>query len=671
MVWMLFGILLFLIVYFSLVAGSIYLFMQALKITVYDDGGIWLKLIALVFSGLMVIFSVKFIFKWGRVEDPGRKEIYEKDHPELFAFIRQLTRDTGTKFPNKVFVSPDINAAVFYHSSFLSLFFPVRKNLLIGLGLVNCLDLSEFKSVLAHEFGHFSQRSMKFGSYVYTAQRIIVDMVYQRDAFDELIGTAGRIDFRIAVVAWAFYAVLWAIRKLLEGVLKVVMFLNGALSREMEFHADLVSVSVSGSMGIVRSLFHLELGMMAFQSTLHRLHEAQDTNIYTPDFFVHHQKMFELIQQDIPLPEGDRIFQEGDKHEMPDMYASHPPDFEREENARRNFVEAPVDKRSPWVLFGKADELKTQLTLKIYRNFLGLPEKFELDKIKNANPADMEAFIEAEISEKSHFERDFGIYAGSAVHALELEPEGLDPAPPELSEYEALLGQDLQDKMALRKGRFDEIEDLRRVLTGEKRVKKLVFRQNEYKPEQAKGFFEQVNKELLEDQAWISAFHQAHYNFHLRIAGVVGGEGLQEFKTRWEFNRNLWKVESRLEEINDAAAVLYEKFEEKEEFSESDVRSINQELQKLRNAYAGAIKKADFACPPMANIEKGASFQKLICPMEKIPNPANKFNNEFLTAFPAWLNDSRGRINRLYHKNLNSVLQVQDRMREAYFGKDS
>jgi Zn-dependent protease with chaperone function len=36
-----------------------------------------------------------------------------------------------------------------------------RKNLQIGIGLVNSVTVSEFKAVLAHEFGHFSQRSMK------------------------------------------------------------------------------------------------------------------------------------------------------------------------------------------------------------------------------------------------------------------------------------------------------------------------------------------------------------------------------------------------------------------------------------------------------------------------------------------------------------------------------
>jgi Zn-dependent protease with chaperone function len=37
------------------------------------------------------------------------------------------------------------------------MFLPIKKNLQIGLGLVNSLNVSEFKAVMAHEFGHFTQ----------------------------------------------------------------------------------------------------------------------------------------------------------------------------------------------------------------------------------------------------------------------------------------------------------------------------------------------------------------------------------------------------------------------------------------------------------------------------------------------------------------------------------
>jgi hypothetical protein len=37
-----------------------------------------------------------------------------------------------------------------------------KKNLTIGIGLINSTSVGELKTILAHEFGHFSQRSMKW-----------------------------------------------------------------------------------------------------------------------------------------------------------------------------------------------------------------------------------------------------------------------------------------------------------------------------------------------------------------------------------------------------------------------------------------------------------------------------------------------------------------------------
>lgn len=53
----------------------------------------------------------------------------EKDQPELFTLIREVVRDVDTDFPKRVYLSADVNAAVFYDSRFWSMFLPIKKNL--------------------------------------------------------------------------------------------------------------------------------------------------------------------------------------------------------------------------------------------------------------------------------------------------------------------------------------------------------------------------------------------------------------------------------------------------------------------------------------------------------------------------------------------------------------
>src|SRR5688572_20570295 len=132
---------------------------------------------------LILIFLIKFIFKRHVIDRSHLVEITKTEEPALFAFISDIVKQVGTRFPKRIYISSEVNASVFYNSSFWSMFLPIRKNLQIGLGLVNSVNLSEFKAILAHEFGHFSQRSMKLGSYVYNVNQIIYNMLYDNDSY--------------------------------------------------------------------------------------------------------------------------------------------------------------------------------------------------------------------------------------------------------------------------------------------------------------------------------------------------------------------------------------------------------------------------------------------------------------------------------------------------------
>ena len=122
---------------------------------------------------LVLIFLLKFIFKSHTVDRSHLIEINEQQEPKLFSMIQEIVKEVGTSFPKKVYLSADVNASVFYDSSFWSMFLPVKKNLQIGLGLVNTITKEELKAILSHEFGHFSQRTMKVGSFVYNLNQII------------------------------------------------------------------------------------------------------------------------------------------------------------------------------------------------------------------------------------------------------------------------------------------------------------------------------------------------------------------------------------------------------------------------------------------------------------------------------------------------------------------
>ena len=138
-------------------------------------------------TAFLALFMLKALVFVRRGKPGAMIELTRADHPRLFAFLDQVAADARAPRPHRVFVSPEVNAAVFYDLTVLNLLWPSRKNLVIGLGVVNTLNLSELKAVLAHEFGHFAQRSMAVGRWVYTAQQIAAHIVVRRDILDRFL----------------------------------------------------------------------------------------------------------------------------------------------------------------------------------------------------------------------------------------------------------------------------------------------------------------------------------------------------------------------------------------------------------------------------------------------------------------------------------------------------
>lgn len=134
--------------------------------------------VAAALTGLtLLVVLLSAFFRKSKFKDPARREITAKNQPKLIALINEVAESVGAKKPHKVYLSPDLNAQVSFKSSFLSMFFPEKKDLTVGIPLIRMTTEEELKGILAHEFGHFSQSSMRLGSYVYHLNSVIYGIV--------------------------------------------------------------------------------------------------------------------------------------------------------------------------------------------------------------------------------------------------------------------------------------------------------------------------------------------------------------------------------------------------------------------------------------------------------------------------------------------------------------
>src|SRR4030095_6543022 len=261
------GLMLFVLLYFALASWFTWTSYRLFASLAHGGDAFW-TFVAGTCSAFLAVFMWKalvFVKHRHAIDDI---EVTAQDQPRLFAFINRLAHEAGAPRAHRVFLSPRVNAAVFYDLNVLNLLFPSRKNLEIGLGLVNALSLGELKAVLAHEFGHFGQKTMAVGRWVYIAEQIAGHIISRRDALDSFLRGLSRFDLRVAWVGWILSLVVWSIRSLMETAFRLVVLAQRALGREMELQADLVAVSLTGSDALIHALHRRHVADEAWERAL-------------------------------------------------------------------------------------------------------------------------------------------------------------------------------------------------------------------------------------------------------------------------------------------------------------------------------------------------------------------------------------------------------------------
>jgi Zn-dependent protease with chaperone function len=407
-------------------------------------GGLW-TILAGGSSAFLAVFMLKALLfvKQGHASEDV--EITAQEQPRLFAFLHRLADEAGAPRPHRVYLSNRVNAAVFYDLSVANLIIPSRKNLEIGLALVNALSLGELKAVLAHEFGHFAQRTMYVGRWVYIGQQIAAQIIAKRDALDGFLQALSRVDLRIAWIGWTLSLIVWSIRSVMELVFRMVIIAQRALSREMEFQADLVAVALTGSDALVHALHRLNVADDAWSRAAsfaisENAHGRRVRDVFAVQTRVLEQLARVLGQPDLgrvpPLPEekreAHRLFR-AQLAQPPRMWLTHPLSSEREENCKRRYVRADIDARSAWELFDNVQALKEQLSEHLVRVSGGE---------KSGKPAELADSMKKldEQFERAYLNRSYrGRYLGRSLARHFASPNDLYGDLPDLERLSAAL----------------------------------------------------------------------------------------------------------------------------------------------------------------------------------------------------------------------------------------
>jgi Zn-dependent protease with chaperone function len=693
----LFALALFFLLYFGLMAACLLLFFSTIISVIWVNApgpasplvtlATIVQAILCLPAFLLFIYLLKNLIRWGGREKTDHVEIFEDEHPRLFDFIYRLCDETGAPYPKRVFVNYDVNAAAFSEGdSFWHLFMPTEKNLLIGLGLVNAVNLTEFKALLAHEFGHFSQKSTKLGAYVYTAFGIINQIVDGYDFFDRSIDyVRGHPHPFIAFPGWAAFAVLWIFRRILMGLRYVIFFFHRGLSQQMEFNADLVAVSVTGSDAPVHLLYRCTFADHCLNQSIEDMRTAMDHRLYTADMFYHqshaatylrHRQKKPNLGEPPALPDDrtkcSTVF-EPDDDAQAHMWSTHPPNHDRERNAKALYIRSEFDERSPWQLFDQVEQLRADVTYKFYRFYF----KAKKD-VTQAEPEEVQAFIDDERAETTYDPRYQGLYdfrnlVLSDIYELAREARATPWNITQLSQTHAVLyNVEVKHRGQLYNKRLEEHNLLHAVAKGWHRPKndELEFRGEIYEIVDAGRLLKKVAREIEKDQEWLAEIDRRVFLTYFQMALHQSQETAEDLFRRYRFHLDLQKIwrELRDQEAPVNAAVTFLQNLRSGQLESQHFQEALNIFREAHHTLRDALRSSEeMTIPPLKNMAGGTSLRKFLLQkrlLEGLSKYDQSLNSKWINKLLDQMQEVQKKVDRIHFKSLGGMLALQERVAE-------
>lgn len=212
--------------------------------------------VILLLSSLLLIFMmIGSVFELHSVNRPDLKEISEQDYPELFREINKIAAFMGIRRPQRVYISSTVSASLFLTGGFFGCIFPTKRNLEIGLGLINVLNIEELEAVLAHEFGHYSQQSVYLSGPLYA----IFELTKYIDKTVEY-KKRGTLEYQ-------YYALPYLMRQFIDLFSPLMKRNSQRMIDELEFEADAVAAKYAGVSALVSALYKVSYCEATFNKT--------------------------------------------------------------------------------------------------------------------------------------------------------------------------------------------------------------------------------------------------------------------------------------------------------------------------------------------------------------------------------------------------------------------
>jgi Zn-dependent protease with chaperone function len=271
-------------------------------------------------------------------EDPGQRVELEA-HPRFSAVLREVAERVGTRPVDTVFLTPGTDLAVFERGGLSQqLRGTAERCLVLGAGVLPGMSTSSFKAILAHEYGHLSNRDTAGGGFALAVRRSLMSM-----ALGLVQGGAA-----------AWYNPAWLF---FQGFFRVFLRISQGASRLQEILADRWSAATYGPAAFEAGLRHVIARSVRFDAHVNAtLSEVLEGPRRLRNLYAYRPAK--------PLDESS-IEAEVEKaiNAEPSPYDSHPSPRDRFELVRRMpAVEGEDDASDAFTLFDDPENIEVRMT---------------------------------------------------------------------------------------------------------------------------------------------------------------------------------------------------------------------------------------------------------------------------------------------------------------------
>ena len=211
----------------------------------------WLAL-SCIFAGGLVLWSI--VPRVDRFVAPGPR-LSPEIHPRLFEEIGRVARALDQKLPRDVYLIAEPNAWVAQRGGLMGI--GSRRVMSLGLPYLQALTVEEFRTVLAHEFGHYWGGDTKLGPWIFKT-RANIGRTLQR--------LGGEAATEEAAKKGLFATVKEIAKKPFELYGNMFLRVTSGISRRQEFVADRLAAACAGREATISGLRKGFMAAAAFGS---------------------------------------------------------------------------------------------------------------------------------------------------------------------------------------------------------------------------------------------------------------------------------------------------------------------------------------------------------------------------------------------------------------------